>query len=347
MTNLTSAEPDLIIDGQQRVTTVTLLLTALAARLEQLARGPARATDGFSPKKIRNRYLLNDDEEGERQFKLILSQSDKDALIAIVQGAHPLPQDRSDAGRDNFAYFQSEARATRGRPRGGLPGLDKLVVVDVTLDRTDGQPAAHLRVDELHRPEASQADLIRNFVLMDLPPKPRRSCTRRTGDRWSSSSAGRRRGQFDDFVRHYLTIKTGEIPRLDDIYEAFKDYAVAFIDAGETVESLVIELRQYARRYCAIALGQETDASSRRASRISTRSRRTSSTRSCSRSTRLRARHPRPRRRARDRRHGDVVHLPPGRLPDPDQLAQQDLRDVRQGATEGPLPRQRQGALPR
>ncbi len=70
----TSAEPDLIIDGQQRVTTVTLLLAALAERLEQLPENEREPLDGFSPKKIRNRYLLNDDEEGERQFKLILSQ---------------------------------------------------------------------------------------------------------------------------------------------------------------------------------------------------------------------------------------------------------------------------------
>src|SRR3954470_4706384 len=81
----TSAEPDLIIDGQQRVTTVTLLLAALAERLEQLPEHEREPIDGFSPRKIRNRYLLNDDEDGERQFKLLLSQEDKATLMAIVQ----------------------------------------------------------------------------------------------------------------------------------------------------------------------------------------------------------------------------------------------------------------------
>jgi uncharacterized protein with ParB-like and HNH nuclease domain len=90
----TSADPDLIIDGQQRVTTVTLILTALAERLEQLPEDQREPWDGFSPKKIRNRYLLNDDEDGERQFKLILSQSDKQALIAILQGADPTQYQR-------------------------------------------------------------------------------------------------------------------------------------------------------------------------------------------------------------------------------------------------------------
>lgn len=54
----TSAEPDLIIDGQQRVTTVTLLLAALAKKLEGLPEGAREPMDGFSPRKIRNRYLF-------------------------------------------------------------------------------------------------------------------------------------------------------------------------------------------------------------------------------------------------------------------------------------------------
>lgn len=81
----TSSEPDLIIDGQQRVTTVTLLLAALANHLKKLPEGQREPVEGFSPKKIRNRYLLDEDEDGDRQYKLILSQGDKNALISILQ----------------------------------------------------------------------------------------------------------------------------------------------------------------------------------------------------------------------------------------------------------------------
>ncbi len=101
----TSAEPDLIIDGQQRVTTVTLILAALVERLETLPDGQREPWDGFSPRKIRNRYLLNGDEEGERQFKLILSQSDRPALIAILQGAEPV-SDTDSRVIENYSYFR-------------------------------------------------------------------------------------------------------------------------------------------------------------------------------------------------------------------------------------------------
>ena len=103
----TSAEPDLIIDGQQRVTTVTLILTALAARLAELPVDEQEPWDGFSPKKIRNRYLLNDDEEGERQYKLILSQSDKSALISLLQGVAP-SGNMVTRVIDNYAFFQQK-----------------------------------------------------------------------------------------------------------------------------------------------------------------------------------------------------------------------------------------------
>lgn len=107
----------------------------------------------------------------------------------------------------------------------------------------------------------SQADLIRNYVLMDLPPKQQEKLYSAYWRPMELEFSGAGESQFDEFVRHYLTVKTGEIPRLNDIYDSFKDHAVAFRSAGETVESLVVELREYARRYCAMALGKEKDSS--------------------------------------------------------------------------------------
>src|SRR5262247_1545506 len=77
--SVSSQSPLLVIDGQQRLTTVTLLIAALAQAL-----GDAEPVDGFSPRKLRNYYLLNPEESGERHYKLILSQTDRESLTAIV-----------------------------------------------------------------------------------------------------------------------------------------------------------------------------------------------------------------------------------------------------------------------
>lgn len=254
----TSAEPDLIIDGQQRVTTVTLILAALAARLEELPEGEREPWDGFSPKKIRNRYLLNADEEGERRFKLILSQSDKDALIAVLQGVAP-SADAVTRVIENYSYFERKLADPSLSLAAVCRGLDKLVVVDVKLERGVDNPQLVFEAMNSTGKKLSQADLIRNYVLMDLPPERQERLYSAYWRPMELEFAAAQERQFDQFVRHYLTIKTGEIPRMGDIYEAFKDYAAAFTRGDETIDSLVIELRQYAHRYCAMALGKETD----------------------------------------------------------------------------------------
>src|SRR5437016_2126969 len=82
---ISSQSPLLVIDGQQRLTTVTLLIAALTSALEKKP-GENELIEGFSPRKLRNYYLLNPEEGGERHYKLILTQTDKASLIAIVNG---------------------------------------------------------------------------------------------------------------------------------------------------------------------------------------------------------------------------------------------------------------------
>lgn len=70
---ISSQSPLLVIDGQQRLTTAMLLLEALSRHL-----GDSEPIEGFSAEKLRNYYLLNPYEKGERKYKLILTQTDKD-----------------------------------------------------------------------------------------------------------------------------------------------------------------------------------------------------------------------------------------------------------------------------
>lgn len=100
LSQVTHQAPLLVIDGQQRLTTVSLLLTALAEAV-----GETEPFEGFSQRKIRNYFLLNPEEIGERHFKLLLSQTDKDTLTALV-GKHPQPDNHSLRVSENYAAFQ-------------------------------------------------------------------------------------------------------------------------------------------------------------------------------------------------------------------------------------------------
>lgn len=89
LSNVTEQESLQVIDGQQRSTTCTLLIAALARYFE--TKGLGERLETFSAKKLFNYYLLNPEEEGERHFKLILSETDKETLLALLKNT-PCPQ---------------------------------------------------------------------------------------------------------------------------------------------------------------------------------------------------------------------------------------------------------------
>ncbi|UCU95235.1 DUF262 domain-containing protein [Hydrogenophaga taeniospiralis] len=260
LSSVTSQEALLVIDGQQRLTTSTLLIAALAKHFE--VKGLGELLEAFSNKKLRNYYLLNPDEEGDRHFKLILSETDKDTLLAILQNT-PMPPEASSRINENYALFQELIATHQGELEAICQGLAKLVIVDVSLDRAQDNPQLIFESMNSTGLELSQADLIRNYILMGLEPKLQ---TELYKTYWRPME--RAFGQaayvvhFDAFMRHYLTAKTGEIPNVREVYVAFKSFARGL--KGDT-RDLVTDIHAYASYYCAMALGTETDAALKQA----------------------------------------------------------------------------------
>ncbi|AEJ03081.1 protein of unknown function DUF262 [Nitrosomonas sp. Is79A3] len=258
LSQVTHQAPLLVIDGQQRLTTVSLLLTALAEAV-----GETEPFEGFSQRKIRNYFLLNPEEIGERHFKLLLSQTDKDTLTALV-GKHPQPDNHSLRVSENYAAFQKWIKSDVVNLPTLCKGLAKLVVVDIALNRDQDNPQLIFESMNSTGKELSQADLIRNFILMGLEPALQ---TRLYEQFWRPIEMDF--GQeaygthFDGFMRHYLTVMSGEIPNTNAVYEAFKTHAretrAGAVSDDSHVEMLVSRIRDYSRYFCAMGLGKEID----------------------------------------------------------------------------------------
>jgi uncharacterized protein with ParB-like and HNH nuclease domain/predicted transport protein len=251
--SVSSQSPLLVIDGQQRLTTITLLIEALARSL-----GSSEPLEGFSANKLRNYYLLNPLEDGERRYKLLLSQTDKDSLIALLE-QRARPKDHSLRIEANFDFFKKRIGETKHEIVALCKGLSKLVIVDISLNRDQDNPQLIFESLNSTGRELSQADLIRNFILMGLEPKLQ---NRLYEEHWRPMEMDF--GQeaytthFDGFMRHYLTVKTGDIPNVRQVYEAFKQYARS--DKVKDIETLVADIHTFAGYYCAMALGAEKDA---------------------------------------------------------------------------------------
>ena len=251
---VTSQSPLLVIDGQQRLTTISLLLEALARRI-----GDDEPVDGFSAKKIRNYYLLNPLEEGDRAYKLLLTQTDRDTLLALVR-QKALPTNHSIRIAENFDFFEKRIKELNGDFTALCRGIAKLVIVDIALSRDQDNPQLIFESMNSTGLDLTQADLIRNFILMGLEPEHQ---NRLYADHWRpmEESFGQEAygSEFDAFMRHYLTIKTDEIPKIKEVYEAFKAYARRADVASAGVDALVADIHRFAGHYCAMALGKEQD----------------------------------------------------------------------------------------
>lgn len=92
----------LVIDGQQRLTTITLLVAALTEFLDQ-----NESSVETSSTKLKNYYLFNAEEDGDLRYKLLLTRGDKDTLINILKGVEAEGVD-SKRVLESFQYFKNK-----------------------------------------------------------------------------------------------------------------------------------------------------------------------------------------------------------------------------------------------
>ncbi len=257
--SITSQSPLLVIDGQQRLTTLSLLIAALANKLDQLPQGKQELIEGFSPRKLRNYYLVNPEEEGDRHFKLILSNTDRESLIAVVSG-NEMPKNHSIRIMKNYERFQEWIEGYASNLEVLCKGIAKLIVVDIALSRDQDNPQLIFESMNSTGKELTQADLIRNYILMGLEIKKQTSLYENYW-RPMEMDFGQEAysSDFDSFMRHYLTVKTGRIPRISEVYDAFKEYSMTMRSKGIDIGNIVEDIRRFSRFYCAMTLNQEND----------------------------------------------------------------------------------------
>jgi uncharacterized protein with ParB-like and HNH nuclease domain/predicted transport protein len=244
----------LLIDGQQRLTTVTLLLTALRDRLKT---HPSTDEALPSAEEVEDRFLHNRHGKGERRSKLRLRRADNEALSILLAG-HELTDAAAETLRENYAFFRE--RLAVADLAQVYAGIAKLVIVDVSLTRGHDDPQMIFESLNSTGLDLTQADLIRNFVLMRLEDELQ---TRLYEDYWRPievAFGNRYRSDFDKFCRDFLVLKLRPSKQLraDAIYHQFRDFFHAE-SSTRPVEAILAELRRFANYYSRFSLGRETD----------------------------------------------------------------------------------------
>ncbi|WP_101007904.1 DUF262 and DUF1524 domain-containing protein [Helicobacter pylori] len=238
----THSSPLLIIDGQQRLTTITLLLIALRNH----------SSDEDKRKKIES-YLINSDRDGDKKFKLILSEPDRDTLLSLIDENKRKPIEPSSKIMENFKLFEEWIRKNTDKLETIFKGLDKLMVVEISLERGKDNPQLIFESMNSTGKDLTQTDLIRNYILMGLEPEKQKIFYKKY---WRAMEEDFKQNEtlFNQFVRHYLTIKTGDIPKISKVYEAFKRYQQ---ERGIETEVLLQDLQKYCGFFCQIVFKKE------------------------------------------------------------------------------------------
>lgn len=251
----------LLIDGQQRLTTISILLCAIKDYVQKFN----LETKLINLAKIKNQFLYNSDEIDEDRYKLLLNVQDKETYIKLIDNTIFTVNKPTTNIIKCYEFFYERIEdfiKQHGQIDEIYAGIFKLSLVSISLDKDSDNPQMIFESMNSTGKDLSQTDLLRNYLLMDLTPEKQ---TRLYKTYWKPMEElfgediyKNDVNKFDYFIRDFLTLKsdTGHICKINNVYENFKRY---YLDNNCEKFAVLKDLFTYAKYYACIDLLQEKD----------------------------------------------------------------------------------------
>lgn len=251
----------IIIDGQQRLTTVSLFMIALRNMIKE---GKIQAKDSSIADKLLNKYLIDEYSKSDIKIKLKPIEDDRKAFTRLFDENEENIKDSNITA--NYEYFCNRIISENIIADDIYKALQKLEIINITLNHDDNP---QLIFESLNSTGValSEGDKIRNFILMGLPGKQQEVFYNKYWHKIEKATDFNVSG----FIRDYLSLKQHATPKETNIYYVFKNFV---IDNNLDTEALLKDLLSYAKRY-KILIGKQTlsfgvDASIYRLNRLKT-----------------------------------------------------------------------------
>lgn len=221
-----------VIDGQQRLTTIMLLLKALMDL----------SVDEDFKEEILESYLINKRIKEEYKIKLQLQKDDFNSYYNLLNDN--LDKIKGSQVSQNYELFKDLISKTSLTHEEILRNIKRLNIVYVKILKDDENPQLIFESMNSTGLDLTQSDLIRNFLLMGLSLQDQDYFYNKY---WLEIENLLTNDKISDFIRDYLTLKTGKIPNKGNVYNAFKDFFYNL--KGQPIEFLFKELLTYAKYY--------------------------------------------------------------------------------------------------
>lgn len=239
-----SSSDYLVIDGQQRITTVSLLLLAMANLIRDGKVVPE--TDDLY-ERITKRYLVDEINPKSRKVKLKPIKGDQRAYDRLW--GDPSDFDRSSNITQNYLYFYNEIQKQVINIDQLFNAVERLQIIDITLTPPDDDPQLVFESLNSTGMDLNEGDKIRNYVLMGLEIEEQEKFY---DEYWNpiERNAGydKKANSYDvsPFIRDYLSVKQHRITSMKDIYPEFKSFVAKRNDG---MENILKDMLCYAKRY--------------------------------------------------------------------------------------------------
>ena len=236
----------MVIDGQQRLTTLTILLIALRDFLSS-----KNVTTSITRK-----FLKNDTESENDKYKLALTYNDKDVLIKLIENA-PVDDIKNSRILDAYNYFSNQITSSDLTQEQIESAIAKLQIVNIILDASDNPQSIFESLNSTGM-DLSQSDLIRNYILMGLSNAEQSDLYKNV---WLPTEKlfnyDKQSELMDGFFRDYITMKISRIPKEGNVYEEFKKYHQGLNTSNQ---ELCADIYSYAKCYTNIIFSKANDA---------------------------------------------------------------------------------------
>jgi len=241
----------LIIDGQQRITTISLMLLVIVRLIEN----NEMQTQEIIKEKILDEYLVNKYAKHESKIKLKSVKEDQKYFTALINNEEIESNVNSNIIL-NYNYFKEKFKNIK--PPITLDhiysAITKLNIVAIELKRGEDDPQLIFESMNSTGLNLTQADLVRNFILMRESQEKQNYFFSKYWEKIEQNTSL----HLSDFIRDYFTFKENVIPNKDKVYLSFKKYVYSN-NLDKRIEDLLIDLLKFSNYYNKIIFSNDDD----------------------------------------------------------------------------------------